>query len=39
MILNPDMNQCSDDLTCKSLQEVQLNEFPMNQIINFIVST
>jgi hypothetical protein len=39
MILNPDMNQWSDNLTRKSLQEVQLYEFSTNQIIKIIIFT
>jgi hypothetical protein len=39
MILNPNMNQWSDNLTRKSLQEVQLYEFSTNQMVKIIIFT
>jgi len=39
MILNSDMNQWRNNLSGKSLKEVQLNEFSTNHILENIIHT
>jgi hypothetical protein len=38
MILNSDMNQWRNNLSGKSLQEVQLNEFSINHILEITIN-